>query len=230
MQSQEQETAMDKYYLNKINEFKIEFDGGIVKILERRPLTSKNIREIQRIRQKSSSFDALFISYQLLARYSLDISTQDEFDSAIWQDDPELIEQKDKVFGLKSVLDACMLRAINGIAYYSPELEDWLMYESPTMAAKLTPEVIDAWNMWVNKQHGIMPNQYHYLYDEGDTLIYPEHIADLLTIDRIWNNKIKKEQQKAKQKQNNPLLNQQNKRGLGSNEGGGFYNQTMKYK
>ena len=28
------------------------------------------------------------------------------------------------------------------------------------------------------KQHGIMPNQYHYFYDQGDTIIYYEHITD----------------------------------------------------
>jgi hypothetical protein len=226
------EVAVDKYYLNKINEFKIEFDGGIVKKFERKPLSSKNIKEVERIRNNTSSypshFDALFASYQLIARHSLGISTQEEFDSAILEDDPELIE-KDKVFGLKSVLDACLLRSINGIAYYSPELEEWLMYESQTTLLKLTPEIIDAWNMWINKQHGIMPNQYHYFYDQGDTLIYPEHIADLLTIEKIWNNKMKREQHKAEQKNN------KNKAGGGvpsnnkGNEGRGFYGQTFKY-
>jgi hypothetical protein len=221
----------DKYYLNKLNEFNIEFDGGVIKTLERRPLSSKNIREVERIRQKAVSFDTLIKSYQLLARYSLGIAMQEEFDSAIWEDDPELIQQS-KVYGLKSVLDACILRAINGIAYYSPELEEWLIYESSTALLKLTPEIIEAWNMWINKQHGIMPNQYHYFYNQGDTIIYPEHIADLLTIDKMWNNKMKKEQQKEEAKQqnknkNNPLLLQQKQQQ--QNKGGGFYGQTMRY-
>lgn len=224
-QQQEEE---DKYYLNKLNEFKVEFDGGIVKRLERKPLSSKNIKEVERIRaswsSSSSHFDILFASYRVLARYGLGISTQDEFDCAIWEDDPELV-QKHKVFGLKSVLDACLLRAMNGIAYYSPELEDWLMYESSKSLLKLTPEVIDAWIMWTNKQYGIMPNQYHYYYNQGDTLIYPEHIADLITIDKIWNNKIKKEQQKEEAKQQN-----KNKNNKGVSNQGGFYGQTMKFK
>lgn len=97
------------------------------------------------------------------------------------------------------------------------------MYESSSLASKLTPEEIDAWNMWVNKQHGIMPNQYHWTYDEGSTLIYPEHIQDLLTIDKMWNNKLKKEQQKAESKAKhdakNPLKQQKS----------GFYNQTYRY-
>jgi hypothetical protein len=228
MQSQPEQQETDKYYLNKLNEFKIEFDGGIVKRLERKPLSSKNIKEVERIRTNSTSFNALIASYKILALHGLGISKPDEFDSAIWEDDPKLI-QSDKIFGLKSVLDACLLRAINGIAYYSPELEEWLMYESSKILLKLTPEVIDAWNMWMNKQHGIMPNQYHHFYDQGDTLIYPEHIADLITIDNIWNNKMKKEQQKAeaKQNKNNPLKNQ-TKRGLGNNEGG-FYGKTIKF-
>lgn len=89
---------------------------------------------------------------------------------------------------------------------------------------KIEPEVIEAWNMWIYKSHGIMPNQYHYAYEQGDTLIYPEHIQDLMTIDKIWANKLSKEQhrQKAKAPKNNPLAKQ--KGGLGS-----FYGQTYKY-
>ena len=232
----------DKYYLNKINEFKIEFDGGISKTFERRPLSSRNIKEIERVRTRGlsssttiiSQFDVLFASYQLIARYGLGISDGNEFDSAIWEDDPELIE-KHKVYGLRSVLDAILLRSINGIAYYSPELEEWLMYESPKSALRLTSEVIEAWNMWINKHHGIMPNQYHHFYEQGNTLIYPEHIADLLTIDKMWNNKMKSEQHKAEQKsKSNPLLQNAMKKGLGhgniSNTEGGFYGKTIKFK
>lgn len=105
------------------------------------------------------------------------------------------------------------------------------MYESSSVASKLTAEEIDAWNMWVNKQHGIMPNQYHWTYEEGSTMIYPEHIQDLLTIDKIWGNKIKYEQkkaeEKAKNKMNNPLSKQQ--QGAGG-IGGGFYGKTYRYK
>lgn len=228
MEQQQQQEEEDKYYLYKINEFKIEFDGGVVKRLDRKPLSSKNIKEIERIRTNSKSFNALLISYRILARYGLGISTDNEFDSAIWEDDTELI-QKYKVFGLKSVLDACFLRAINGIAYYSPELEEWIMHESSKSLLKLTPEVIEVWNMWINKQYNIMPNQYHYFYDQGDTIIYPEHIADLITLDKIWNNKMKEEQHKAEAKQqknnkNNPLFQQQQK-----NKQGGFYGNTMRY-
>jgi hypothetical protein len=65
-----------------------------------------------------------------------------------------------------------------------------------TSGKDLIQSEIDALNMWVNKQHGIMPNQYHHFYDQGDTLIYPEHIADLLTIDKMYSIKIENEQKK----------------------------------
>ena len=55
--------------------------------------------------------------------------------------------------------------------------------------------------MWHNKQNGILPNQYHYTYQNGDTIIYPEHIADIATIDKMYAERMKKEQQKAESKQ-----------------------------
>lgn len=93
------------------------------------------------------------------------------------------------------------------------------------MGKKLTVEEIDAIQMWINRQHGIMPNQYHHTYEQGDTLIYPEHIADLLIIDKMMNNKIKNDRQKEeaaqKIKQKNPL---------GVRQGGqGFYGHKFKY-
>lgn len=81
--------------------------------------------------------------------------------------------------------------------------------------------------MWVNKQHGIFPNQYHHFYDQGDTLIYPEHIADLLTIDKMYSIKIEKEQQKKEAKKGvKDLKNNKNSGGIGSN----FYGQKFVYK
>jgi hypothetical protein len=94
----------------------------------------------------------------------------------------------------------------------------------------LTAEEIEVWNMWVYKTHGILPNQYHPFYDEGSTLIYPEHIQDLVTVDKMWGNKLemkaKKEQAKQRHKQNNNPLSKGQNKGLGS---GGFYGNTFKY-
>ena len=118
------------------------------------------------------------------------------------------------------------------LSLFSPTLEDAIMYSSKdgiipkSLVEKLSDQDLDALEMWSNKQHGIMPNQYHYTYNQGDTLIYPEHIADLRLLDRIINNKHeadrRKEAQKQQQKQNNPLS--------GSNNGGGnFYGRTFKF-
>ena len=95
---------------------------------------------------------------------------------------------------------------------------------SDKLLEKIEPEVIEAWNMWIYKTHGIMPNQYHYAYEQGDTLLFPEHIQDLMVIDKIWTNKLKNEQHKKQSKapKNNPLAKQ--KQGLGN-----FYGQTYKY-
>lgn len=98
------------------------------------------------------------------------------------------------------------------------------MYESPSKAKQLTSEEIEAWNMWVYRQHGIMPNQYHHFYGQNETLLYEEHIQDLLTIDKMWNNKLeyerKKQESAQKAKERNPLKNK---------GGSGFYGQTYKY-
>jgi hypothetical protein len=96
---------------------------------------------------------------------------------------------------------------------------------SKALAEKLTKEEIEAWNMWVYKTHNILPTQYHHFYNQGETLIYPEHIQDLLVIDQMWGNKIKRQQNKERAKmqgKNNPLT--KNNKGLG-----GFYGNTFKY-
>ena len=225
--TQELVQQQPQFYLQKQNEFKIEFDGGRTKVFQRQPLSSKRIREIQNIQDVSESFSAgrrLLTVYRLCAKYCLGITNDIEFESAILEDDPDRV-QSQKIFGLKSVLDACLLRAVHGIAYYAPELEEWIIYGSNKALLSISNEVSEAWNMWVNKQYGIMPNQYHHFYSQGDTLIYQEHIADIITIDKMWNSKLEKDRQKEEQKQkekNNPL---RNKGGVG-----GFYGQTQRFK
>jgi hypothetical protein len=77
--------------------------------------------------------------------------------------------------------------------------------------------------MWIYKEHDILPNQWHHFYDQGDTILYLEHIQDLLTIDKMWNNKLIRERKKAeaaqRAKEKNPF-----------GKGAGFYGQTHKYK
>ncbi|MGD1837504.1 MAG: hypothetical protein ACPKPY_05540 [Nitrososphaeraceae archaeon] len=75
------------------------------------------------------------------------------------------------------------------------------------LAQDLTPSELEVFRMWLLYKKGIMPNQYHPSYDEGQTIIYPEHIADINTIDKFAHNKQKKlhQQTEAKRKQNTML-------------------------
>ncbi|MGD1838548.1 MAG: hypothetical protein ACPKPY_10895 [Nitrososphaeraceae archaeon] len=98
--------------------------------------------------------------------------------------------------------------------------------------AKLSNEEIECFNMWINKRNGINPNQYHYFYEQGDTMIYPEHIADLSTLDSILADKEKHERFKKESKdpKNNPLKQGKPISGAKGNKGAGFYNTTFKYR
>ena len=71
-----------------------------------------------------------------------------------------------------------------------------------------------------------MPNQYHYFYEQGDTLIYPEHIADLLTIDKMFKIRLEKEQQKKEAKKG--LEGDKSKKS--GNIGSNFYGQKFVYR
>jgi hypothetical protein len=113
---------------------------------------------------------------------------------------------------------------------FSTTLEDAILYSSKdgiipkSLAEKLTDEEVEALIMWSNRQHDIMPNQYHYSYEQGDTIIYPEHIQDLKTIDKMVQNKRnadrQKEEAKQKHKQKNPLS---------GSDSGNFYGRTFKF-
>jgi hypothetical protein len=116
---------------------------------------------------------------------------------------------------------------------FSTTLEDAIMYSSKdgiipkSLAEKLSDQDVEDLEMWSNKQHGVLPNQYHYAYEQGDTLIYPEHIKNIRLLDKIVTNKHeadrRKEEAKQQSKQNNPLKG-------GSQKGGGsFYGHTFKF-
>lgn len=96
---------------------------------------------------------------------------------------------------------------------------------------KVEDEVWEAFTMWVNKQHDILPNQYHYTYEHGDTLIYPEHIADLKTIETMVSNKRKKDAEKAEEERKLKERRSNKGKGLGgTNKGGhGFYGHTFRF-
>ncbi|MGD1837503.1 MAG: hypothetical protein ACPKPY_05535 [Nitrososphaeraceae archaeon] len=124
-------------YLAKKDNFWIQFDDGTKKEFERKPLSTKQNKEIEKLRNIYTNFsyyeqdghvifngkeyrdniDVLYNGlYKLIAKYSLSIHSDEEFDSAIWENDANLI--KEDIWGLKSVLEGVLLRNIGGLAYF----------------------------------------------------------------------------------------------------------------
>jgi hypothetical protein len=127
-------------YLAKQSEYKIAFDNGKTKTFKRKPLTAKKNKEIEDLRSAFTSSrnyeneyekegkkfkvnrqefdsrsDILFEAYKKCAMYCLGV-TEDEYDSMIWEDDEEL--ESKQVFGIKSIIEACMMRTVHGISYF----------------------------------------------------------------------------------------------------------------
>lgn len=127
-------------YLAKKNEYKLQFDDGSIKTFKRKPLSAKRNKEIDDLRTAFSSSrkyedeyeakgqpiivngqkfntrtDILFEAYKKTAIYCLGL-TENEYDSVIWEDDEEL--EKDDIFGIKSIVEACLMRTVHGIAYF----------------------------------------------------------------------------------------------------------------
>ena len=97
-----------------------------------------------------------------------------------------------------------------------------------SLIPKVEDEVWEAFNMWSNKQHDIFPNQYHHFYEQGDTLIFPEHIADIKTIDKMVSNKRLKDAEKERAEAERKSKKGKGQ-GLGSKASGGFYGHTFKF-
>jgi hypothetical protein len=121
-------------YLAKKNEYKIIFEDGKEETFKRKPLTSKKNKEIDDLRSAFASNrletktkvkvngkefdniqDVLYEAFKKTAEYCLGL-TADQYDSGIWEDDPEYM--KKDIYGLRSVLGACLLRAVHGVAYF----------------------------------------------------------------------------------------------------------------
>ena len=122
-------------FLAKQNQYKIMFDDGQEATFKRRPLSSRKNKEIDDLRSSfvanqrmargekvkingktyESTNDLLFEAYKLTALYCLGL-TAEQYDSGIWEDDPEYMDRG--VFGLRSILTACLLRAVHGVAYF----------------------------------------------------------------------------------------------------------------
>ena len=123
-------------YLAKKNVYKI-YNSEKDEIVEyqRFPLNSKQMREVQTLRMAAINFDSepskkkviggtiyedsttmYFDAFRLMAKYGLHITDDNEYDSLNYEDDEEL-EKKD-VWGLRAVLEGCLLRGTHGNAYF----------------------------------------------------------------------------------------------------------------
>lgn len=123
-------------YLAKKNVYKM-YNSETNEIVEyqRFPLNSKQMREVQSLRMASLNFDSeatkkkiingityedsttmYFDAFRLMAKYGLHITDDNEYDSLNYEDDEEL--EKQDVWGLRAVLEGCLLRSTHGNAYF----------------------------------------------------------------------------------------------------------------
>jgi hypothetical protein len=124
-------------YLAKKSEYKIIFDDGKELTFKRKPLSSKKNREIDDLRtaytanrlnpnkpitingqEFKDANEALYEAFVKTAEYCLGL-TRKQYDSAIWEDFPEYMDND--IYGLRSIIAACLLRAVHGVAYF-PQL------------------------------------------------------------------------------------------------------------
>jgi hypothetical protein len=124
-------------YLAKKNEYKVLFEDGKTKTFKRKPLSVRknkeiddlrsvfliNMRDLESKRKKitvagqefDNVNDILFEAFRRTADYCLGIQGE-SYENAIWEDDPDYMEKD--VYGLRSILAACLLRAVHGVAYF----------------------------------------------------------------------------------------------------------------
>lgn len=121
-------------YLAKLNEYKIAFEDGSSNTFKRKPLSSKKNKEIDDLRSAFAAHrldtkgkikvngvdydniqDVLYDAFRKTAIYCLGM-TSDQYDSGIWEDDKDYIDKG--IYGLRSVLGACLLRAVHGTVYF----------------------------------------------------------------------------------------------------------------
>ena len=117
-------------YLAKKNEYKVMFDDGQHETFKRRPISSKKNKEIDELRSKftmlgtnikigdSTYADGMAIlheAYKKTAEYCLGLDGK-KYDNAIWEDFEEYMDKD--IYGLQSILIACWMRSIHGIAYF----------------------------------------------------------------------------------------------------------------
>ena len=81
------------------------------------------------------------------------------------------------------------------------------------LASKLTKEETEAYVMYMNWQSGIKPTEYHYFYDQGDTIMYQEHIEDIYTISKMFENRHKYREGQQKREAESKALQEKLKKG-----------------
>jgi len=122
-------------YLAKKNEYKIIYDDGKEETVTRKPLSSRKNKEIDDLRiayfnnrtsndkimalgkEYDTANDILYEAFKRTAMYCLGL-TAAQYDMAIWEDHPDYMKRD--IFGLRSILAACLLRAVHGVAYFLP--------------------------------------------------------------------------------------------------------------
>ena len=139
---EEVEIAKDerKKYLAKKNVYSLMYvDGdGNEEIREypRKPLKTKYIQQIINLRNSATTFGLfgktkqviagitytdpntmVLDSFRLMAKHALGITDDKEYENLIWEEEEEM--NKQDIFGLNSVLEACLLRGIKGGAFFT---------------------------------------------------------------------------------------------------------------
>jgi hypothetical protein len=120
-------------YLAKKNDFNVLFEDGKTVNFKRKPLGTKKNKEIDDLRiayfnnrnskdkitalgkEYDTANDVLYEAFKKTAMYCLGM-TEKQYDESIWEDDQEWMPKD--VFGLRSILAACLLRAVHGVAYF----------------------------------------------------------------------------------------------------------------
>lgn len=78
--------------------------------------------------------------------------------------------------------------------------------------------------MYINHKNGFPPNTWHEFYEDGQTMIYPEHIEDIKTLEKIYANKAKIDSAKKQGPTHNPLKSGK------TSLGGRFYGKKTSYR
>jgi vacuolar-type H+-ATPase subunit I/STV1 len=121
-------------YLAKKNDYTIAFEDGSTENFKRKPLSSRKNKEIDDLRtafaQNRSDLrakvkvngqvfetiqDVLYEAFIKTAEYCLGMDKQ-KFETALWEDFDEYTDKD--IYGLRSVLGACLLRAVHGSVYF----------------------------------------------------------------------------------------------------------------